>query len=61
MKTGEQIKDRAFAIAEAHFYADVEGQQPWEPFNHYSAQWIAEEVDNMADMLIRAMLWAQGE
>lgn len=61
MKTNEQIKQYAYAVAESHFYADVDTHEPWEPFEDYPAQWIADEVDNMADMLTRAMVWATEE
>ena len=61
MKTLEQIKERAQAIAEMHFYADVDDGTLWEPFENYEDEWIAEEIASMADMLIRQMLWSQGD
>jgi hypothetical protein len=60
MKTLVEIKKRALEIAQTHFYADVDDLTPWEPFEGYSDDWIQWEIDNMADMLVRNMLWAQG-
>ena len=37
MKTKTEIRKRARAIAEMHYYADVDGRQLWEPFEHYLA------------------------
>jgi hypothetical protein len=59
MKTLEQIKERAQAIAVMHFYADVDGNTPWEPFENYEDEWIANQIEDMADMLVGQMLWAQ--
>ena len=61
MKTLAEIKKRAFAIAQMHFYADLDDNTLWEPFENYNDEWIAEEIENMADMLTKHMLWAQGE
>jgi hypothetical protein len=61
MKTLDEIKERAQAIAEMHFYADLDDNTLWEPFENYNDEWIAKEIENMADMLTRNMLWAQGE
>jgi hypothetical protein len=60
MKTLAEIKQRATAIAEMHFYADLDDKTPWEPFERYNDEWIAYEIEVMADMLARNMLWAQG-
>ena len=59
MKTLDEIKERANAIAMMHFYSDVDDNTLWEPFENYNDEWIAEEIENMADMLTRNMLWAQ--
>ena len=61
MKTLDEIKERALAIAQMHFYADVDDLTPWEPFEDYDEEWIAGEIESMADMLTRNMLWAQGK
>lgn len=59
MKTKTEIRKRARAIAEMHYYADVDSRQLWEPFEHYSEEWIREEIKNMSQMLTQNMLWAQ--
>ena len=59
MKTLAEIKERAQAMAEMHFYADVDDLTAWEPFEDYDDEWIQEEIENMADMLTHAMIWAQ--
>lgn len=61
MKTLAEIKQRATAIASMHFYADLDGKTPWEPFENYNDEWIADEIEYMADMLTGQMLWAQGD
>jgi hypothetical protein len=61
MKTLDEIKQRAHAIASMHFYADVDDLVPWEPFENYSDDWIQEEIENMAEMLVGQMLWAQSK
>ena len=59
MKTLAEIKTRAHAIASMHFYADVDDLIPWEPFEDYSDEWIQDEIESMAEMLVVSMLWAQ--
>ena len=59
MKTIEQIEDRALAIAYGHFHC--ESGEPWEPFENYSEEEIAEEVEMLTDVIARAMRWAQEE
>ncbi|MFN6304376.1 MAG: hypothetical protein ACK42H_19490 [Planctomycetota bacterium] len=59
MKTKTEIRKRARAIAEMHYYADVDGRQLWEPFENYPKSWIDEEIKQMSHMLTRQMLWAQ--
>jgi hypothetical protein len=61
MKTLAEIKERAHAIASMHFYADVDDLTAWEPFEDYSDEWIAEEIENMTEMLVGQMLWAQSD
>jgi hypothetical protein len=57
MKTNEQIQDKAYAIAYGCFYC--EDGEAWEPFEHYSEDQLAEEVEMMTDIIARAMRWAQ--
>ena len=61
MKTLAEIKTRAHAIASMHFYADVDDLTAWEPFENYDDEWIAEEIENMTEMLVVQMLWAQSD
>ena len=61
MKTLDEIKERAHAIASMHFYADVDDLTAWEPFEDYDDEWIQEEIENMAEMLVGQMLWAQSD
>jgi formylmethanofuran dehydrogenase subunit A len=57
MKTNEEIREEAYAIAYGHFHC--EDGEAWEPFENYSAEEIAEEVEMMTDIIARAMRWAQ--
>jgi hypothetical protein len=61
MKTLAEIKTRAHAIASMHFYADVDDLTAWEPFENYSDEWIQDEIESMAEMLVVSMLWAQSK
>ena len=57
----EQMKARAWAIAEQHFYCDDECEIAWEPFEHWDYEDLQEEVADMANRIFNAMIWAQGE
>jgi hypothetical protein len=59
MKTLAQINELAANMANLHFYADPDTKLAWEPFENYSEDWVEEQTDNLAEMLIRVMLWAQ--
>jgi hypothetical protein len=59
MRTLAQIEALAAGMAESHFYADPDEKTAWEPFEHYPEGWVEEQADNMAEMLVRCMLWAQ--
>jgi len=59
MRTKDEMKEYARAIAEMHFYADGDDYTPWEPFEQYPAEWIEEHVADMADIITNAMLWVQ--
>lgn len=59
MRTLDEIKQRAQAIALMHFYADLDGLLLWEPYQDYNDEWIADEIENMTEMLVGQMLWAQ--
>ena len=57
----EQMKARAWAIAEQHFYCDDECEIAWEPFEHWDYEDLQEEVADMANRIFNAMIWAQGD
>lgn len=57
----EQMKARAWGIAEGFFYSDDECEEAWQPFEDWSDSSIAREVHNMAHTIFNAMLWAQGD
>lgn len=59
MKTLDEIKTRAHAIASMHYYADFDELTAWEPFENYSDEWIQDEIKYMTEMLVGQMLWAQ--
>lgn len=59
MKTLAEIQSYARAIAQSHYYADFDDLSLWEPFEGYSHEWVQEEITSMADMITRAMVWAQ--
>lgn len=31
----------------------------WEPFEHYDAEWLFDEIETMVGVIERAMLWVQ--
>lgn len=59
MRTKEEIGKYAKGFAREHFYSydDV----PWEPFENESKDWLDEQCADLADAVVTAMLWAQGE
>ena len=59
MRTKDEMKEYARAIAEMHFYSDVYDSTPWEPFEDYPTEWIEEHIADMADIITNAMLWVQ--
>jgi len=61
MKTLPEIQHLAATMAEMHFYADYEDKTAWEPFENYPEAWVEEQMDNMAEMLVRVMVWAQSD
>ena len=61
MKTNSQLLERAYGIAESFFYSDDECQEPWEPFEDYEKEEIQEQLHELAQTILQAMLWAQGE
>ena len=59
MKTNSELLAHAYGIAESHFYSDDECDIPWEPFENHDKEQIDEEVNNLAESIYNAMLWAQ--
>lgn len=59
--TNEALKARAYAMAEAFFYSDDECEIAWEPFEHLDDQEIQSELNNMANHIYIALVWAQGD
>ena len=59
MLTNDELKKRARAIAESHFYSDDECDIPWEPFEHWPDEDIKEQVEDMAQNIFIALLWAR--
>lgn len=61
MLTNEEMKKRAYAIAESHFYSDDECEHIWEPLEDVDENIIADLVCDVAESIYRAMLWAREE
>lgn len=61
MKTNSQLLERAYGIAEAHFYSDDECEIPWEPFEDYDKEEIQEQLHDLAQTILSAMEWAQND
>jgi hypothetical protein len=59
MRTKDEMRVFSQALAEEHFYADVDVGTPWEPFEHWSEGQLEEEVENLAISVYMAMLWVQ--
>ena len=59
MRTKDEMMKYARGFAESHFYADFDDLRAWEPFENYSEEWMADEVDSLADALFRVMRWVQ--
>lgn len=48
----------ALADADTPDNEDVE-MIAWEPFEHYPAEWLYDEIEAMTCHIVRAMLWVQ--
>jgi hypothetical protein len=59
MKTTAELRDRAQAIAESHFYCDEDCEIAWQPFEYWPDEDLIEACDSLTDSVYRAMLWAQ--
>ena len=60
MKSNSELLERAYGIAESFFYCDDECEIPWEPFEHFDDEEIKDQLHDLAQTILRAMLWAQG-
>jgi hypothetical protein len=59
MKTNSQLLERAYGIAEDFFYCDDECEVPWEPFEDYEKEEIQEQLHELAQTILQAMIWSQ--
>lgn len=50
------LRKYADGAAWSHFYSEED--IAWEPFEHYSQEWLDDQCDDLADMIFNAMLWA---
>jgi hypothetical protein len=55
----EQLRARAWAIAESHFYSDDECQVAWEPFEYWDEEELNEQVKMLAEVIFTNLVWAQ--
>lgn len=61
MKTNSELLERAYGIAESFFYCDDLCETAWEPFDHWEQEEIQEQVHELAQTILQAMVWAQGD
>jgi hypothetical protein len=59
MRTNSELLERAYGIAESFFYSDDECEVPWEPFEDYPNEEIQEQLHELAQTILQAMLWSQ--
>jgi len=59
MKTNSQLLERAYAIAESHFYSDDECACAWEPFENWDQDELQQQVHELAQTILLAMQWSQ--
>ena len=60
MRTNSELLERAYGIAESFFYCDDECEIPWEPFEHFEDEELKDQLHDLAQTILRSMLWAQG-
>lgn len=61
MKTKDELRTRARAIAESHFYSDDECKCIWEPLENVDENVIHDLMLDMAESIYIALKWAQEE
>ena len=59
MKTKDELKARALGIAEGFFYCDDECETAWMPFEDWNKNLLDDQVQDMAEVIYQAMVWAQ--
>jgi hypothetical protein len=59
MKTKDELRTRARAIAESYFYSDDDCEIAWEPFEDYPDGWLQENAGELEYLIYQAMKWAQ--
>jgi hypothetical protein len=59
--TKEEMKARAWGIAEGMFYSDDDCEYAWQPFEDWDDAELRELVSDVANSIFNAMVWAQGE
>ena len=57
MKNKDQLEDRAWNIAECHFYTD--DNTLWEPFQDWTDEAVSNGVDVLSKAIYDGMRWAQ--
>lgn len=58
-KSNSELLERAYGIAESFFYSDDECEIPWEPFEDYDKEEINEQLHELAQSILQAMVWSQ--
>jgi hypothetical protein len=59
-KNQSELLARAYGIAESHFYSDDECTVAWQPFEDFDDDELSAQVNDLAESIYQAMLWAQG-
>jgi hypothetical protein len=58
-KSNSELLERAYAIAESHFFSDDECQIAWEPFEDWEQDELQDQVHALAQTILLAMQWSQ--
>ena len=59
MRTKDEMREHASEIAAAIVYSDDECEIPWEPFEYWDEDNLAEVHEEIAQAIFDAMLWVQ--
>jgi hypothetical protein len=60
-KSNSELLERAYGIAEMHFYSDDECECPWEPYEHMEPEELQEHVHDLAQTILLSLQWAHNE